>query len=168
MKSEMKIAIFGGAFDPPHLGHANLVRTVRDIINPDRTIIIPTGNAPHKTTETPFEHRFAMAKSAFPDCEVSDMENNEKESYTVDTVRELRRLYPDSKLILILGADAFESFSSWKDYEQILELCHIIAGGRDGISSRLIREKLSKGEKTEHLLDGKVAEYIKNRRLYGL
>jgi nicotinate-nucleotide adenylyltransferase len=126
----MRIVIFGGAFDPPHWGHINLVRSVRGIIKPDKTIIIPTGNAPHKSTATCFEKRFKLAKAAFPDCEVSDIENNPKKSYTVDTLKKLHEIYPGSELFLIIGSDMLASFRNWKNHEQILDLCTVVAAAR--------------------------------------
>ena len=128
----MKIAIFGGAFDPPHLGHMNLVKSFRDSINPDKVIIIPTGNAPHKSTMTPFEIRFKLAQAAFPDCEISDIENTPRTSYTIDTIGELRKIYPNDDFFLLIGSDMLTGFDRWKDYKRILEQCTVTAAARDG------------------------------------
>ena len=162
----MKIAVFGGAFNPPHLGHANLVKSVCDIINPEKVLIIPTGNAPHKTSETCFEDRFEMARLAFPDYEISDIENSREVSYTVDTILKLQKIYPTADFTLIVGADMLADFYKWKDYERLLELCFVIAGGRDHISSSLVRQKLLSGEATDGLISPPVAEYIKRKGLY--
>jgi nicotinate-nucleotide adenylyltransferase len=127
----LKIAVFGGAFDPPHEGHTNLVRAVREQIRPDKFIIIPTGNAPHKSTQTDFATRFAWAQTAFADCEVSDIEDNPNISYTIDTVRELCIRYPSSELFLVIGSDMLMSFEQWRDWREILELCTVVAAARE-------------------------------------
>jgi nicotinate-nucleotide adenylyltransferase len=109
-------------------------------------MIIPTGNAPHKSTQTPFELRFKLAQAAFVDCgsfcepKISDIENNSRISYTVDTLRELHALHPDSELFLIVGSDMNENLPKWKNYEEIKNLCTFVAGERDGKSSTQIRE----------------------------
>ncbi|MCL2036358.1 MAG: nicotinate (nicotinamide) nucleotide adenylyltransferase [Oscillospiraceae bacterium] len=132
----MKTIIFGGAFDPPHLGHINLVKSLRQRLKSERFIIIPTGNAPHKSSETPFETRFKLAQAAFPDCEVSDIEGKEsnersQKSYTVNTIAKLKQLYPESSFVLAIGSDMLLSFTDWKDYEQILAECEVVALSRD-------------------------------------
>ncbi|MCL1789509.1 MAG: nicotinate (nicotinamide) nucleotide adenylyltransferase [Oscillospiraceae bacterium] len=129
---QTKLCVFGGAFDPPHLGHMNIVKSVRAIIKPDKVLIIPTGSAPHKTTATPYNVRFKLAEAAFPDCEISDIENHPSASYTIDTIRKLKTNYPpDTKIFLIIGSDMLLNFDKWKDYKQILELCTVIAAARD-------------------------------------
>ncbi|MCL2071283.1 MAG: nicotinate (nicotinamide) nucleotide adenylyltransferase, partial [Oscillospiraceae bacterium] len=129
-----KTAIFGGSFDPPHFGHVNLVKSVAQIIKPDRTLIIPAGNAPHKTTATPFQDRFELAQAAFvncPGCEISDIEQKLNLSYTIDTLRELKSLYPGDEFFLIIGSDMLLGFERWKDCKGILELCTVVAAARD-------------------------------------
>jgi nicotinate-nucleotide adenylyltransferase len=143
----MKTLIFGGAFDPPHHGHINLVKSVQSQVKPDRTLIIPTGNAPHKRTQTNFTTRFMLAKAAFADCgencEVSDIENNPRLSYTVDTLRELRRLCPDDELVLAVGSDSYESLGDWHESAEITKLCEVVSVSRDiiKVSSGQIREQ---------------------------
>jgi len=130
-----KIGIFGGAFDPPHTGHVNLAVGVADKLNLDKVIVIPTGVSPHKeASATPYADRLAMAKLAF-EChknfEVSDIENKADKSYTVDTLRELKRRYIKSELYLIIGGDMLTSFDKWRDYEEILKLCKVVAAARE-------------------------------------
>jgi nicotinate-nucleotide adenylyltransferase len=139
----MKTAIFGGAFDPPHSGHINLVRSVREKIKPDKVLIIPTGNAPHKATMTPYDVRFKLAQAAFVNCgncEISDIENKAEECYTIDTLRKLHEIYPGSEFFLIIGSDIPESLDNWKEREEIPKLCTVISGERDLMSSSRIRE----------------------------
>jgi predicted HD superfamily hydrolase involved in NAD metabolism len=139
----MRIAVFGGAFDPPHPGHIKLARSVSERVCADKTLIIPTGNAPHKSTQTPFETRFKLAQAAFPAYEVNNIENCSQTSYTVNTLEKLYGIYPDSQLFMIVGADVQNSLDSWKDPDRVRELCTIAAGERDSFSSTKIREKLS-------------------------
>ena len=140
---QTKLCLFGGAFDPPHPGHIKLVDSVVERVKPDKTIIIPTGNAPHKTTQTDFETRFKLAQAAFPSYEVSDIENTADVSYTVNTLEKLHTLYPNSDFHLIVGEDALQSLDSWKEPERIKQLCTIEMGKRDLFSSTHIREKIS-------------------------
>jgi len=143
--------VFGGAFDPPHMGHINLVKSICSKVKPDKVLIIPTGNAPHKTTQTPFETRFKLAQAAFPSYEISDIENTPEKSYTVDTLRKLHQIYPNSDFHLIVGQDMYDFFDKWKDHEQIRELCTVEAGARDSKSSTQIRGWLTEKRYTHSI-----------------
>jgi nicotinate-nucleotide adenylyltransferase len=147
----MKIAIMGGAFDPPHHGHINLVKSICERIKPHKTLIIPTGNAPHKSTQTPFDLRFRLAEAAFPNCEISDIENCSQISYTVNTLEKLHEIYPNSEFHLIVGADIPESLDGWKDPERIRELCTVQVGERCVMSSTKIREKMTEKRYTHSI-----------------
>ena len=168
----MKIAIYGGAFDPPHIGHVDLLNTACEMITPDKVIVIPTGNAPHKSSQTDFVHRLAMAEQAFGVHTVSDIENNSNISYTIDTLKELRRLHSNAKFTLIIGADMFYGFTKWKDYERILEMCSVFAAARTvPVSSSQARELLQSGNTAARasaagLLPVGVYEYIVREKLY--
>ncbi|MCL1882066.1 MAG: nicotinate (nicotinamide) nucleotide adenylyltransferase [Oscillospiraceae bacterium] len=135
---KQKIAIFGGAFDPPHMGHINLVKSVVNQLKCDKILIIPTGNPPHKETMSSFALRFELAKAAFanvPNCEISDIENTPEYSYTADTLKKLHQTYPDSEFTLIIGSDMVEKFHKWVRYEQVLEQCSVVAVARAGSAS---------------------------------
>ena len=113
----MKTAIYGGSFNPPHLGHVSAVATVLSDLAPDRLLNIPDCIAPHKAMaeNTPSaEHRLEMCRLAFgdiPGAEISDMEiRREGKSYTATTVEELRELYPEDEICLVMGTDMFLSF----------------------------------------------------------
>ncbi|MCL1866503.1 MAG: nicotinate (nicotinamide) nucleotide adenylyltransferase [Oscillospiraceae bacterium] len=141
----MKIAIFGGAFNPPHAGHLNLVEQVNNQLNFDKILIIPTGNAPHKKTQTPFETRFKWTKEAFEHlnyCEISDIENTPQKSYTVDTLKKLRNIYHDAEFSLIIGSDMLEYFEKWHEYRELLQLCTVVAAARDGGDYRPLAKRL--------------------------
>ena len=116
----MSIAIYGGSFNPPHLGHAEAAYTVCEELRPDRFLIIPDNIPPHKDMEEgcpTAEQRLELCRLAFadvPGAEVSDMEiRREGRSYTAETVRELRERWPDEELILVVGTDMLLCFDDW-------------------------------------------------------
>ena len=116
----MKIAIFGGSFNPPHLGHLNSAMYAAAQLQPDVFLIIPDYRPPHKAMEvgspTP-EERLALCRLTFagvPNVEVSDMEiRRGGKSYTVDTVKELLRRYPDADFYLLVGTDMLLDLGRW-------------------------------------------------------
>lgn len=136
----MKIGIFGGTFNPPHLGHLAAARTAVDVLGLDKLLIIPAAIPPHKQLPqgTPAsEHRLAMAAKLadallLPGvAEVSSMElEREGKSYTSDTLTQLRRQYPEAELWLLMGTDMFLTLHLWHDPETILKLAGVCAFGR--------------------------------------
>jgi nicotinate-nucleotide adenylyltransferase len=124
----MKIAIYGGSFNPPHIGHVAAARSVYEQLKPDKFLVIPTNVSPHKTMEEnspePYE-RLEMASLAFgdiPGVEISDMEiRREGKSYTATTVELLREEYPEDEICLVMGTDMFLSFRTWYRYQYLLE-----------------------------------------------
>lgn len=135
----MKIGIFGGSFNPPHNGHVNSLVTVQKKMGFDKIHIIPNNQNPLKIpTETPSaEHRIEMARLAFstygPAFFVDDIElKRGGKSYTIDTIKELRKHYASKDLFLIIGADNFETFSEWKSYKKILEEVNLVVTTRPG------------------------------------
>lgn len=136
----MKIGILGGTFNPPHLGHLAAAKAAFEQLQLDRLLLIPAKAPPHKTlpegSPTPAQ-RFAMTRLAagyleLPDrVETSDLELcREGKSYTADTVRELRILYPDAELWLLMGADMFASLETWRAVDKILAGVSLAAFGR--------------------------------------
>ena len=122
----MRIGLFGGSFNPPHLGHRRLADEMMETAALDKMLIIPAGIPPHKNTDELIstEHRFEMCKLAFNDDKyiISDIEyQRQGKSYTVDTVAEIRKIYPDDELFLIIGSDMLLSFHRWYRYEDILK-----------------------------------------------
>ena len=133
----MRIAVFGGSFNPPHNGHVEAAKAAVRELCADKLIIIPAARAPHKEEEPgspSAEERFSLSRLAFgelPNIELSDLElRREGLSYTVDTLNELKKLYPEDELILLMGSDMFLSFEKWKDYRRILELSSLAAFSR--------------------------------------
>ena len=135
----MKICIYGGSFNPPHLGHTAALRAVRAAIDPDVTLVIPDRIPPHKelTPGSPEpSERLLMTMLAFssePGVEVSDMElHRSGKSYTADTVRELRDCNPDAELYLVVGTDMLTTFEQWHDYRALLAQVTLVALARTG------------------------------------
>jgi len=136
----MKIGVFGGTFDPPHLGHFTAARTAIDVLGLDKLLIIPDAVPPHKelpSSSPGGAHRLAMAEKMadallMPKvAEASDIElRREGKSYTSDTLTELHRRYPDAELWLLMGTDMFLTLHLWHDPAAILKLAGICAFGR--------------------------------------
>lgn len=126
----MKIAVYGGSFNPPHLGHLEAARSVCEELAPDLMYIIPDNVPPHKEmddTSPEAEDRLALCRLNFAPLEkaqVSDMEIlRSGRSYTADTVSRLREKHPEDELYLTLGSDMFLSFEEWYMYPYLLENC---------------------------------------------
>lgn len=135
----MKIGIFGGSFNPPHNGHVNSLTTVQKKMGFDKIHIIPNSQNPLKvpTEKIADEHRLAMAKLAFATYGdafvIDDIElKRGGKSYTIDTIKELRKTYESKDLFLIIGADNFETFSEWKDFKKILTEVNLVVTTRPG------------------------------------
>ena len=134
----MKIAIFGGSFDPVHAEHVSIARAAREKLGADRVVVVPAFLPPHKAERhlAPAAARLEMARLAFagiPGCEVSPYEINAGgTSYTVRTLRRFRALYPQDELFLLVGADMLRDFYTWKQPEDILSMATLVACGREG------------------------------------
>ncbi len=192
----IKTGIFGGAFDPPHNGHIRLAEEAVAQLKLKRLLIIPTYNAPHKDTAAAlFDDRIAMCSLAFghiEGAEVSDIERTlGGTSYTINTVRELKRLYPASVFYLLIGGDMLFDFTKWFRYEALLNETKVCAIARDNdsfvdmmeyaneigkvkvlptkavkVSSTEIRGRLKSGGDVSQLMCGSVIDYIGTRGLY--
>ena len=138
----MKIGIYGGSFNPPHLGHLAAAESAAKYLQLDKLILIPAGIPPHKALsadEPGKAHRLAMTRlmgeqaalDTGVEVEVSAMEvEREGKSYSVDTVRALHEQYPDAELWLLMGTDMFLSFQNWYKPEEILRYTGLCAFGR--------------------------------------
>lgn len=130
-----RIGVFGGAFDPPHLGHIALARAAVEQLKLDELRVFPTGQAWHKARAlSPAAHRLAMAQLAFGDVPHAVVDGRELQrqgpTYTVDTLRELRAECPDATFLLVIGADQAESLHSWRDTAEIARLATISIAAR--------------------------------------
>lgn len=131
----MKIGVFGGTFNPPHKGHTRLVTEFCEKLGLDRVLIIPDKAPVHKSAEglESDTDRLNMCRLAFCDkrFEVSDIEiKRDTDSYTVYTLREIKKMYPDDDLYLIIGSDMFLMFSRWYEYREILSMCTLCVASR--------------------------------------
>ena len=133
----MRIVVYGGSFNPPHLGHVEAARTVSAELAPDKFLIIPTNVSPHKMLAEGSPEpraRLEMCRLAFadiPGAEISDMElQREGKSYTAQTVEELRHSFPDDELVLVMGTDMFLTLHTWHEPEVIFAHAGVAAFGR--------------------------------------
>ncbi len=145
----MKVGIFGGSFNPPHMGHVACLSTVQKKAGLDKIVVIPTYQSPLKTQvegPTP-EQRLEMVKLALQgfgnQFEVDDQEiKRGGTSYTIDTVKQYRKKIEADDLYLILGADHLELLSSWKDFKSLLKEVNIIFTTRPGFEIPSSKEQL--------------------------
>lgn len=144
-----RIALFGGAFNPIHVGHLRAGLEIREAFNLERVIFVPTALPPHKDLSDllPFRRRLHMVRLALAGCpyfQVSDFEGKQKgKSYSIRTIRHFRRLLGSkAELFFILGLDAFLEIHTWKDYRRLFTLCHFVVMDRPGYlgRGRAIRE----------------------------
>ena len=190
-----KVGIFGGTFDPPHLGHLIVAGEVAEALDLDRVVWIPTGRPPHKAggDPSPADVRARMTEAATADArlfEVSTLElARDGVSYTVDTLRELHEQRPDARFHLILGADQFGAFSTWREPEEVARLAGLAVMDRDGvaaealdpgipveytvvpvtridISSTEVRRRVRDGSSVRYLVPDAVRRIIEDHGLY--
>ena len=136
----MKIGIYGGTFNPPHLGHITAAKAVFQMLELDRLLLIPAGIPPHKAMpegSASADQRLEMTRLAGEQLDlggkvqVLDLElKREGRSFTVDTLETLKEQYPDDELWLLMGTDMFLTLQAWKNPEKILSLAGIAAFGR--------------------------------------
>jgi nicotinate-nucleotide adenylyltransferase len=191
----MNIGIFGGTFDPPHIGHLIVADDVRHALKLDRILFVPASRPPHKRDRkmSPGELRLKLVQRAVagsPRFRVSDLEiTRGGVSYTVDTLEELHRRHPHDALFLLVGMDNLLTFHTWKSPERIIELAKIVAMTRPGfsvsrvpkalarrtivcpvpeigVSSSDIRRRVRTGKPFRHLVPEPVYEYIVLHRMY--
>ncbi len=139
----MRRAIFGGSFDPVHKGHVSLVSELKKALELDEIIVMPTGISPFKKDmerrPASGADRLETCRLAFADmpfATVSDYEiSRVGVSYTFDTVRHFRSLYPNDKLFWLVGGDMLKSFDRWKNWQEILSMCTLAAVSRQKCGS---------------------------------
>ncbi len=132
----MKIGIFGGTFNPPHKGHVRMIDKMTEELELDKVLIIPNKIPTHKRCDDLADNRdrLAMCRIAFknPKYEISTMEmDRDTDSYTIYTIEELRKKYPNDDFYLIIGSDMFLIFHKWYKHKEILENCTICVASRD-------------------------------------
>lgn len=134
-----RIALYGGTFDPVHLGHASVARALLNLFALDELLFIPAHVAPHKRSSmvTPALHRYAMlalATQAEPRVRVSTIELDAPEKpYTVETLARLKeKMGADAQLFFVMGADSWTDIRTWREWERVLELTNHIVMARPG------------------------------------
>lgn len=188
----MRIGIFGGTFNPIHFGHLVLAEQAYDKLNLDKVIFIPSYYPPHKKCSNMVSavHRYSMVRLAIqrnPRFEISDIEVKRKgRSYLIDTLRQLRKIYPKVRLFFISGSDVSDKISKWKSIDELLSISRFVLAKRPGyklkkynknisvisiteldISSSMVRRKIKAGQSIRYLMPMRVYNYIKEKRLYG-
>lgn len=189
-----RVGLFGGSFDPPHLGHLALAEWAREALALDRVVFMPAGSPPHKTRRTlsPVRHRLAMIRLAVrgnPAFVVSALEARRSgPSYTVDTLRLLKLAHPGARLYLLMGADSLAEFETWHEPAAIRTLATLVVATRPaappgqaargargvrwldnpplGVSSSGIRARARRGLSLRYLVPEAVAGYVARHRLY--
>jgi nicotinate-nucleotide adenylyltransferase len=188
----MRLALFGGTFDPIHDAHLAIARAAAARFAPDRVLFIPAAHPPHKAgaTHAPYEDRVRMAELACagePRFEISRLEANTPRSYSIDTIEKVRAgMGAEAELFFIIGADAFAELQTWRRWQDVAGAVTFLVVGRPGhaygippgvrierldtlqlrISSSSIREALAEGRQPEGLPPA-VLDYIRARGLYG-
>lgn len=131
-----KYGIFGGSFNPIHYGHLMICEYIKEEMGLDKVIFIPTGNPPHKDLGVSAEDRYEMVRLAIspnPDFEISDIETTRVNlSYTVDTIRELKKIYKEEKLYFLIGLDSLFQLKTWKKIGDLSQEIEFVVALRPG------------------------------------
>jgi|AntAceMinimDraft_1070359.scaffolds.fasta_scaffold04756_8 nicotinate-nucleotide adenylyltransferase len=142
------VGIFGGTFDPPHLGHLSLIQSFLDFPKIDELWVIPALESPHKVGEvsSSFDHRYQMCKVAFSGIEnlfLKDIEASfPKPSYTFRTLQYLKEHHSACEFVLCLGLDSLYSFNRWVKWEAIINENKLIVAERKGILRKEVEKKI--------------------------
>jgi nicotinate-nucleotide adenylyltransferase len=147
----LRIALFGGTFDPPHLGHLAVATAAADAFHLDEILFAPAARQPLKSHPSPtsFDHRLAMVTLAcandrrFQPSTIDAPRPDGQPNYTVDTLAHLRQSMPDATLFNLVGADSFLSLPHWRDPLRLLSLAEWIVVSRPGSSLDAWRDDLS-------------------------
>ena len=192
-RAPRRIGIFGGTFDPPHVGHLVAAIDARQALDLD-VVLLVVANAPWQKVGSrqvsPASDRFAMVEAAVADApglEVSDIEIARGGlSYTADTLEAMAQRHPGAELFLVLGNDAAAGFATWERHEEVAERAHLVVVDRPGtptpiddgfswtrvdipeleISSTELRDRVASGRSIDYLTPPAVVTCITDRGLY--
>ncbi len=135
MQKQIEVAVFGGSFDPPHIGHVKIVEKAFDALHVDMVFIVPTYLNPFKKEfVAPPNMRLKWLKKLFSskNIEVLDFEIKQKRAVsTFETIKYLKKLYDLEKIYLIVGADNFATLESWHRYSELKEMVEFVVASRD-------------------------------------
>jgi nicotinate-nucleotide adenylyltransferase len=156
-----RLGIFGGTFDPVHLGHLILVSELRAALGLDRVLLVPNARSPFKTNQeiSSESDRIAMLEIAVADTPWLDVSTIELDrggiSYTIDTLNQLHQQQPGAKLFFLMGADSLLDLPSWRDPNGILSLAEIAVATRPGVSPDLapIQSSLPTAKNRIHIIE---------------
>lgn len=174
-----RVGIFGGTFDPPHIGHLVVTQDALERLELDRLIVVPAGTPPHREAVLEAETRLELVRLAFEGdgrIRVSDVElRREGPSWTVDTLEWARRELDPEVLFLIVGADQLRSFKRWKEPDRILGLARLAVMTRPGeelggtdvphevievtrvdLSSTQVRRRLEEGRSIRYMVPERI------------
>lgn len=183
----MRIAIFGGTFDPIHTAHIVVAREAADAFSLDRVLFIPSGNPPMKEARASYEDRFRMTEiacAADPRFVASRLEQGAEKSYSIHTIERVKA--ENGQIFFIIGSDAFAEIQSWHRWRDVVREVEFIVVARPGhyytappgarvdrletvalpVSSSEIRQALARGVDPPDLPKA-VTDYIRARGLYG-
>ena len=189
--SGMRVGVFGGLFDPPHIGHLIIAQHVTEEFHLERMLFVPAGNPPHKHHYSPYDTRYAMTELAIAGNDkfrISDIEKKMADkTYTIEVVKSLREDSGD-ELYLIIGSDQWREIETWKEPEALFKECRIVVVRRPhyevskeakfydrimtstapmiDVSSTMIRTRIQKKLSVRYLVTASVEEYITQNNLY--
>ena len=187
----MRIALFGGTFDPVHNAHLTVAREAAYAFSLDRVLLIPAAYPPHKPNGhlTRYEDRLRMVELACDGdalLQASRLEDHAGKSFSIDTIERAKEMFAGAELFFLIGADAFHEIETWHRWREVIAAVDFIVVTRPGhhydapplarvhrldtlalpVSSSDIRSKLAQGEIPVEL-PGEVAQFIVERGLYG-
>ena len=201
VEAPRRIGVLGGTFDPPHVGHLWLAALAADVLDLDRVLFMPAAQPPHKGGRliSNGTDRLLMTRLAIhtdPTFELSALEMERPgPSYTIDSVVELKGLYPDAELMLVMAADSLAQIDSWREPDRLLDeiewavgprvgtqlpdpsaledrfgdrasRIHLLTGPSLEVSSSEVRRRVAAGHTIRYLVPREVEELIIDRKLY--
>lgn len=187
----MNIAILGGSFDPPHIGHLLVALQVVELTDTDQVWLVPCHTHPFDKQMSPAKTRLEMTLLMESEViKINDYESTQKQvSYSIDTLKAFSELYKNHKFSWIIGSDQVKDFHKWKDWQKIIEDFGLIVFPRGtekydasippsmkvisadetivtSISSSIVRQRVKKHQSIIHLVTPEVASYITSHTLY--